>query len=333
MAKDATRGVVGISIRDAMLRMIELQHANGETKVTKLSQGKVKTPFQASVFKEEALTHKFAEDLNRLYEISNFQAQAAILTLDSNLVSIKRMPIDASLKGQRLQDHVHWEIEQCFINPREEYIIDFEHAPPTPEQEQAEVIVVAVRRAIVNFLKKVFRETDLRLSAIEVDVFAAHRAWATNYEVDKDGYMALIDLRRDNMQFALLQDGMFLLAQEVDYPVEEQAAAPGIDDTFLPRLLSKELRRIILDHKLGKGVEELRALYLHGDNVGDQLVHALQETHKIKIERINPFRKVKIEDQSADPLAQTHPEVFAVCVGAALKSVAKSDNQSSSGGR
>ncbi len=319
MANDANRGVIGISIRDTALRMTELQPANGEAKITKLSQGKVKIPFQFSVFKDEALTHKFAEDINRLYEISSFQAQQATFTLDSNMVSIKKVPVDSSLKGQRLQDHVHWEIEQCFINPRDEYIIDFEHVPSSPDQEYAEAIIVAVRRAAVNFLKKVFRETDLRISAIEVDVFAAHRALQSNYESVREAYTALVDLRKDNLQFALVKDKTFLLVQEVDYPLEEQAASPHADEMFLPRLLSKELRRIILDQKLGKGVEELNAIYLHGDNVSDQIVHALQETHKIRIERVNPFRKLKMEDQAADPLAQTHPESFAVCIGAALK--------------
>lgn len=322
MAKDTNRGAIGISMRDTVLRMAELQPDNGEVKVTKVAQGKVKTPLQFAAFKNEALTHKFAEDLNRLYEVSSFQAQQATFTVDSNMVSIKKVPVDASLRGQRLQDHVFWEIDQCFINPRDEYIIDFEHVPATPEQEYAEAIIVAVRRSIVSFLKKVFRETDLRLSAVEVDVFAAHRALNTNYETERDVYTALIDLRKDNLQFAIVKDRLFLLAQEVDYPADDQAAALHADEMFLPRLLSKELRRIILDHKLGKGVEEMRAIYLHGDNVSDQLVHALQETHKIRIERINPFRKIKIEDQAADPLAQTRPEAFAVCVGAALKKIA-----------
>jgi len=323
MAKDANRGVIGISIRDTALRMTELQPANGELHISRLAQGKVKTPFHFGAFREEALTHKFAEDLNRLYEVSSFQAQQATFTLDSNMVSIKKVPIDASLKGQRLQDHVHWEIEQCFINPRDEYIIDFEHVPSTPDQDYAETIIVAVRRSVVNFLKKVFRETDLRLAAVEVDVFAAHRALQSNYEPVREVYTALVDLRKDNMQFAIVRDKTFLLVQEVDYPLEDQAGSPHPDEMFLPRLLSKELRRIILDHKLGKGVEEMQAIYLHGDNVSEALVHALQETHKIRIERLDPFRKIRVEDQAADPLAQTHPEAFAVCVGAALKSFAQ----------
>jgi Tfp pilus assembly PilM family ATPase len=155
-----------------------------------------------------------------------------------------------------------------------------------------------------------------------VDVFAAHRVLQANYEAARDVYTALVDLRKDNVQFAIVKDKTFLLAQEVDYPLEEQAISPNADEMFLPRLLSKELRRIILDHKLGKGVEEMSAVYLHGDNVSDQMVHALQETHKIRIERINPFRRIKLEDQAADPLSQTHPEAFTVCTGAALKSFA-----------
>ncbi|NUO83839.1 pilus assembly protein PilM [candidate division KSB1 bacterium] len=321
MAKDVDTGIIGISIRDTALRMSEASRVNGEYKITHIAQGRVRTPFVFSSLKDASLIHKYAEDINRLYETSNFQARRAVFTLDSSMVLIKRIPVDVSLKGQRLKDHVCWEVEQCVINPLEEYIIDFEHVPPTEEQEFAEVIVVVVRRAAVEFLKAVFKNTDLRLSAIEVDVFAAHRVLLSNYDSLEDAYTALIDIRKENLQFAILKNKEFYMAQEVDYSLEEQGALQNTDESYLSRILSKELRRIILDNKIGKSVDDMQAIYLYGENISPQVVGALQNIHRIRIDLANPFRRIKIVDETMAPEIQNNPETFVVSVGAALKNL------------
>lgn len=321
MAKDVDTGIIGISIRDTALRMSEAARSNGEYQITHIAQGRVRTPFVFSSLQDSSLIHKYAEDLNRLYETSNFQARRAVFTLDSSMVLIKRIPVDVSLKGQRLKDHVCWEVEQCVINPLEEYIVDFEHVPPSEEQEFAEVVAVVVRRAAVDFLKAVFKNTDLRLAAIEVDVFAAHRALLSNYEATQDSYTALIDVRKENMQFAVLKNKDFYLSQEVDYSLEDQDAMSSADDGYLSRILSKELRRIIIDNKIGKGVDDMQSIFIYGENVNPQIVAALQQIHRIRIDLANPFRRIKIVDETMAPEIQEHPEAFVVSVGAALKNL------------
>lgn len=321
MAKDVETGMIGISIRDTALRMSEAARSNGEFKITHIAQGRVRTPFVFSSLQDPSLILKFAEDLNRLYETSNFQARRAVFTLDSNMVLIKKIPVDVNLKGQRLKDHVHWEVEQCLINPLEEYIVDFEHVPPSADQEYAEIVAVVVRQAVVKFLKAMFRNTDLRLAAIDVDVFAAHRMLLSNYETEEDSYAALIDVRKDNVQFALLRNKEFYLAQEVDYSPEEQSDRQNADESYLPRMLSKELRRIIIESKIGKSVDDMQAIYLHGENLGAQVVEGLQQIHRVRIDRANPFRRIKIVDGTAAPEIQEHPEAFVVAVGAALKNL------------
>jgi Tfp pilus assembly PilM family ATPase len=321
MAKDVETGTIGISIRDTALRMSEAARSNGEYKVTHIAQGRVRTPFVFSSLKDSSLIHKYAEDLNRLYETSNFQARRAVFTLDSSMVLIKRIPVDVSLKGPRLKDHVYWEVEQCVINPLEEYIIDFELMPLGEEQEFSEVVVVVVRRAAVEFLKAVFKNTDLRLAAVEVDVFAAHRVLLSNYDAAEEAYTALIDVRKDNLQFAVLKNKEFFLAQEVDYAAEEPGAAQNSDESHLSRILSKELRRIIIDGKIGKSVDDVQAIFIYGESVSPRVVEALQRIHRVRIDLANPFRRIKIVDETVAPEIQEHPEAFVVAVGAALKNL------------
>jgi Tfp pilus assembly PilM family ATPase len=319
MALAATNGMIGISIRDTTLRMAETVQVGGEFRISRLSQGRVRTPFNFSSFKNHTLIRRYAEDINRLYETADFQVSTGVFILDATMVLIKKIPVDASLQGERLKDHMHWEVAQCVVNPKEEYIIAFERLPSGPEQGSAEVVIVVARRLIIDFLKEMFNNTDLRLRAIDVDVFAAQRAFVQNYEQNENEFVALVDLRNDNFQFSVFKGEMFLLSQDVDYQIEPRGDSSKRDDEHLARIISKELRRIIIDQKLGKSVEDMHAIYLYGDGVTDQIVEALQNTHNVRIDRANPFKKIKLASQGGDPVMQSQPETFVVPVGAALK--------------
>jgi Tfp pilus assembly PilM family ATPase len=320
MAFAATNGMVGISIRDTALRMAEVTQVAGESRISRLSQGRVRTALNFTSLQDQTLIRRYAEDINRLYETADFQVSSGVFILDSNLVTIKKIPVDANLQGGRLKDHMRWEMEQCMINPLQEYIVDYAALPAEEGKDFVQVVAVVARRMVIDYLKEVFKNTDLQLCAIDVDIFAAQRVFAGNYEVSDDEYVVLVDMRKDGLLFSIIKGSAFYLMHDVDLQSDEPAAGLQRDEEHLSRLISKELRRIIIDHKLGKSVEDMRAIYLYGDGVNDRVVESLQNTHNVRIDRANPFKKIKIAGPGGDATMLTsQPEAFVIPVGAALK--------------
>jgi Tfp pilus assembly PilM family ATPase len=318
MAFAATNGMVGISIRDTALRMAEITKVAGESRISRLSQGRVRTALNFTSLQDHTLIRRYAEDINRLYETADFQISSGVFILDSNMVTIKKIPIDANLQGDRLKDHMRWEVEQCMINPLEQYIVDFSPLPVEDGKDFAHVVVVVARRLVIEYLKEIFQNTDLQLRAIDVDVFAAQRVFVGNYDASPNEYVVLVDVRKDSFQFSIMKGATFYLSHEMDYQ-EDQAEQQRRNVEHTTRLISKELRRIIIDYKLGKSVEDMRAIYLYGDGVTDQVLETLQNTHNVRIDRANPFKKIKIASQGGDSLVPSQPEAFVIPVGAALK--------------
>ncbi|MDZ7291284.1 MAG: pilus assembly protein PilM [candidate division KSB1 bacterium] len=315
----ATNGMVGISIRDTALRMAEASRVAGEPRISRLSQGRVRSVFNFTSFQDHTLIRRYAEDINRLYETADFQFNSSVFILDTNMVMIKRIPVDVNLQGDRLKDHVRWEVEQFMINPLDHYVVDFQSCPPEPGKDFMQVLVVVARRMVIDYLKEIFDNTDLKLRAIDVDTFAAQRVFEHNYDLNEDEYVALVDVRKENFQVSIVTAKTFLLTQAVDFQSDEAGELLKRGDDHLARLISKELRRIIIDNKLGKSVEDMSAIYLYGDGVTDTVLEALQNTHNVRIDRANPFKKLKIASQGSDPLLQAQPETFVISVGAALK--------------
>jgi Tfp pilus assembly PilM family ATPase len=319
MAFAATNGMVGISIRDTALRMVEVTKAAGESRISRLSQGRVRTALNVASLQDRTLIRRYAEDINRLYETADFQVSSGVFILDSNLVTIKKIPIDVNLQGERLKDHMRWEVEQCMINPLEQYIVAFEPLPAEDSKDVTHAVVVVARRLVIEYLKEIFQNTDLQLRAIDVDLFAAQRVLAGNYDLGEKEFVALIDIRKEGLQFSIMRGTNFYLAHDMDFHGDEPAGAAKRDDDHWARQISKELRRIIIDHKLGKSVEDLRAIHLYGDGVTDGIVETLQNTHNVRIDRANPFKKIKIASAGGEAIVPSQPETFVIPVGAALK--------------
>lgn len=320
MSQAANAGTIGISVRDTALRMTECCAEEGGNRITRISQGRVRTAFRMTSVQNQALVRQYAEDLNRLYESGSFQGKQAVFTLDSNMVLLKKIPVDASLKGQSLKDHIYWEVEQCVINPLSEYVVAYESLGTGKSRGTTEMAAVIVRRAMVDFLKEIFNFTVLSLGAIDVDVFAAHRVFlAAHGGLPNDRFSAMIDVRKNDLQFSIVKAEEFVLCQEVDYSLDGSSLYSEPDNDYRSKFLFKELRRIILDNKLGSGVEDMAVIYIYGESIDDSLVKALASSQEVRVDRANPFQKIKTGPQAGNLSSRKHPEAFVVSVGAALK--------------
>ncbi|MDZ7359583.1 MAG: pilus assembly protein PilM [candidate division KSB1 bacterium] len=319
MASAITNGMVGISIRDTALRMVEITKIAGESRISRVSQGRVRAALNVASLQDRTLIRRYAEDINRLYETADFQISSGVFIIDSSLVMIKKIPIDVNLQGERFKDHMRWEVEQCMINPLEQYIIAFEPLPVEDSKDFTHAVAVVARRLVIEYLKEIFQNTDLQLRAIDVDVFAAQRVLADNYDLGEKEFIALVDIRKQGLQFSIMRGTNFYLAHDMDFHGDEPVSTATRDDDHWARQISKELRRIIIDHKLGKSVEDLRAVHLYGDGVTDGIVETLQNTHNVRIDRANPFKKIKIASAGVEAIVPSQPEAFVIPVGAALK--------------
>lgn len=318
-AQQAEEGLIGISLRDNQIRMIETLLGPKEKKVIKVAKGELKVPFNLEAVQNRSSIRVIADDINKLYETSGFEHTQAALSIDSDLVLIKKIPTDTSLEAEELREQIRWEIGQLMINQLESFIIDYETLETkNGSTQEKQVVVVTIRKAVVDYLREIFAATDLHLRAIDVDVFSAQRVLADAYAFAPDQKIALVDIRQRNLQFSIIHHGFYLLL-EVNYPTEDGFEVGINKDEQLARMISKELRRIILDNKLGKSVEDMDEIYLYGEDVEDNVIELLSQAHNVNLHRFNPFEKIPLSESLTDTEVTNHPENFVTSVGVAIK--------------
>lgn len=312
-------GLIGISLRDDHLKMTEVTFGGQTRTVNKIAESATRAPFSFESIEDHATISMLRDDISALYESSGFASNQVAFSIDSDFVLIKKIPIDATLHKEELQDHINWEVSQLMINDLDNFIIDYElleNAQRTPQSRQ--VIVVSVRKAIVEYLRDIFADINLQLHSIDVDVFSAQRMIAVKSTNSPDDKIALVDIRKKNLQFSILYHGFYLVV-EVPYPVDEGVEMGSGKDEHIARIISKELRRIILDNKLGKSVEDMNDVYLYGDGVEDGIIEQLSQAHNVNLHRFDPFEKLTVSDSLNSSGITNHPESFVISLGAAIK--------------
>ncbi|MFQ5750578.1 MAG: type IV pilus biogenesis protein PilM [bacterium] len=320
MTQETSSGILGISLIDDQLRIVEGKKHLNEFQITQTAHGRVRQPFNFEAFSDKKMARRFAEDITRLCETQQFQVKQAAFSLDSRMVLIKKIPVDRALDEDKVEAHLNWEVRQFAISPIKEYIVDFEQIYANSSDEPLYyMLVVVVRKRIVEYLKQVFKHTNLQLKVVDVDIFSAQRALQLNYDYSKTDRIGLIDIEEKKVHFSILNGRNYFLSQDLLYPVLNNNVESR--DDSITRLISKELKKIILDQQIGNGVEDLNEIILYGEAVEDRVLEGLQNTHDVRIDRANPFKKVKLLAKAKEAINQSRAERFMVSVGAALRGI------------
>lgn len=314
----AEEGLVGISICGNQLRMAEVVARSGNKNISKVASCELKVPYAYDDIRKRENITAIAREIDNLYESGGFESNRASFSLDSEKVLIRKIPVDFPVDATDMRDHALWEASQVLINPLEDYIVDFHVQKDSSGDENERIIVlVIVRKSIVDYLREIFASTKLHLRGVDVDIFAAQRVVENTYEFTEDSKVAMIDIRDKGVQFSILHYGFFLeQAVELSTNIPEEKSERN---EFLSRMISKEMRRLILDNKLGKSMDDMQEVFVYGEGVDADIIETLVSEHDVNLHRVNPFERITLEKAPVDPDVTKHPEAYVASVGTAIK--------------
>lgn len=314
---------LGIFIKNDNVKLIEVENSpTQQFRINKIIQTKLDLPLDTSSIGDETRMAVIGNQLQQLIKGHHLNVQNVIFTLDSQLTVIKKTPYDESLSDTELIDQVDWEVKQFSYSAEDNYVVDYYKLKSTSKRNANELIIVAIREQLINQLRKMFAAAKLKVRVIDLDVFAAARAIEVNYDLRIGDIVALVEITSAGFLFTIIEDKEYCLSQET--PLAKLNlhgnSVELLEQEEITKVISKELRRIILDNKLGENIEDINRIFLYGDLVKDDILESLQNTYNIRIDRANPFRRLLFAPNvSVDENIWSRPETFTVCVGSALR--------------
>lgn len=319
-----SESIVGLNLNGSKICLVDIEHFNSRFQVNTAILREMPVTFSFSAVEDFNSLSALVESINNVVRDHDLESRKTVLSLDNVLVFIKKIPIDGGFTDTEVAEQVLWENEQFILSPREDYYCGHQRLLPTAKSARPEVLIVTVRKKVIDFLREVFQRTSLDLRWIEVDVFAAQKAIEANYDIGEKDNIALVDVGRKGLVFTLLVEKEFFLVHNL--PVAEQDSDSGehpfTSTESIAKLISKELRRLILDNRLGKNIEDLNWVFLYGERAEEEIAMSLQSIYATSIEIANPFRRLDISP-SANVNQQylDQPGEFLISVGSGLRRV------------
>ena len=337
------KSFLGIDIGSSALRVVEIGGWGDRRTLKNYGEIRMRTmykePFRS--FEKNALllsTNDIAKALRGIFEEVRMTEKKAIFSISdfSTFFTTFELP---PIKESELGDAVRFEARRHVPLPLGEVVLDWQLLEKTKDR-RSRILLVAVPKEVVNYYEEIARFADLKLIALEAEIFGNIRS----YLKDEKEPAVLVDIGSHTTTVSAVAKSMVRLSQttnvggnnfteriakslSIDYEkAEQEKIQKGIhlvqgDVRILVPMVDVIVTEI---RKALEGFERqhagaVRKIVLSGESaklVG--LVGYLEKQFGKRTEIINPFHNILYPPLLEEVIKDMRP-AFAVAVGMALR--------------
>lgn len=195
---------VGLSIGSSSIKLVELKKAG---KVWKLLHfGIVQLPEDVIVNREIINQIAVVESIKTLTNQLKLKNKMVCTSLSGTSLIIKRMNLDVP-NLRELQDQVFWEAEQYLPFDVSEVVMDYQLLSHSKDKK-ADVILVAVKRAVLDSYMLCIEDAGLKPKIVDVDFFALQNLFEMSYPNNPSEAVAIVDVGASALKIAIVHAGI-----------------------------------------------------------------------------------------------------------------------------
>lgn len=128
-------------------------------------------------------------------------------------VIIKRVALP-DMTEEELSESIKFEAEQYIPFDIEDVNLDFQILGPKEEPGQMDVILVAVKKDIINEYITVVKEAGFNCQIVDVNSFALENIYEINYEIEPNKNIALVNIGASTINMNILKGGISVFTRD-----------------------------------------------------------------------------------------------------------------------
>jgi len=339
--------LVGLDIGASSIKAIQLKRAGRGFELMHL--GIAPLPPETIVDGVIMDANAVVSAVNQIYAENAIKTKEVAVAVSGHSVIVKKIRM-TQMKEEELRQSIQWEAEQYIPFAIEDVNIDFQIiGAPTSESQEMEVLLVAVKKDIVNDYQNIITTAGLNTMVVDVDAFALENAYTISYEIKPDEVVALVNLGAAVMTINILKNGISTFTRDsviggnryteaiqkglaLSYDQAEklkmgqEVEGHGFEEaqsiiTEVNGELVGEIRRSLDFFRSSSQDEHIHKLLLSGGSARlPGLLEFLSQSLEIPGEIANPLRNIKADPKRFDPeyLEFIAPQT-AISVGLALR--------------
>jgi type IV pilus assembly protein PilM len=346
-----SKTVVGLDIGSSAVKAVELKPAGKGFKV----MGFAIEPVPPDSIVDGAIIDGAAvsDAIRQLFERASFKTKDVVASLSGNSVIVKKITLPVMTEAE-LAESIYWEAEQYIPFDIQDVNLDYQILDPgTGPQSQGtmEVLLVAAKKEKIADYTGVISRAGRVPVVVDVDAFALQNAYETNYGLDADSVVVLLNAGASAMNLNILCGDQSVFTRDISsggnayteavqkelnlpFDLAEQLkkgeAVDGVSFEDAKPALHAMTENVLLEiqktfdfFKASASSDRIDRIVLSGGTSRvDGFAEALEDRFGTTVEMFDPFRKIGFDAARlgiADP-ALVVPTA-AVAVGLALRRV------------
>ena len=330
-----------LDIGTSSVKMLEIQDTDGALQVMQAGiEPLPSNTVQAGLIQDPA---RLAVSLQSLIEAHQIKTTDVVTALPGSVVVSKRLTLPAQ-EPSELHQSILFEAGNVIPESLEEMSIDYQVLDRTADTQTVDILLVAVRKDVLEGYVTAMRQAGLVPRIVDVDYFALENGFELNYQARPDETIGLIDIGAQSASIHIVEDGQsactaevpvggqhltHFLAQElgIDHGQAERLKLGAEDRDAVQPLLARAAQQLVDEVQRGLGFawsdagqDQLHTIYVSGGSARlPGLVSTMATRLGIKTEIFEPFRLLDVHPSVDDVWLDRHAASFAVGVGLATR--------------
>ena len=199
-------GYVALDIGSSSIKMVEAAVDKNGPRVLKLGI----QPLAENVIQNNMIvdTKAVADGIKQVIQENAVKAKRVISAVPGRAVIMKKVQMPKQEQAE-LDANIEFEAQNVIPENLENVNLDYQVLSRADDSNKMEVLLVAVKKEIINSYSDVIEAAGLEPVVIDVDYFALENMYETNYADDAaKGVVGLIHIGAQNTSISLLHDGV-----------------------------------------------------------------------------------------------------------------------------
>jgi len=310
------RSSVGLDIGSGFVKVVEVGHSGDQPEVTRVA---MRPLLPDAIVEGEIMDYGLVSDTVRgLFQEVGIKGSDVVTAVGGHDVIIKKIEMDR-MKESDAREVIRWEAEQHVPFDIKSVELDFQILNPHEEGLQMEVLLVAAKRELIDNKVSLLQDAGIRPTVIDVDAFALHNAFETNYPEAMEGIVALVNIGHETTNVNILDSGVPILTRDIpfgsrrvreDIQRERGLTAEQAEDVVQGRETLEDLEQFVQSSadEVAVGIERASAFLMtrqEGETLGRVFVsgggaripgmaEALGRRMNVETHLVNPFERVPV---------------------------------------
>ncbi|MFC1558409.1 type IV pilus biogenesis protein PilM [candidate division KSB1 bacterium] len=295
---------IGLSLGPQESFLVTVDGPPNRQKVTNLFDIDLGAPFIFEAVSEIDILETIGQNLKDTLLAEGITSDDIYISLDYSMAMIKNLPVDDTLKESELKEHVLWEMEQHVISPIPDYSFDFQKISKAFSSHYPSVLLVTVKKQIIDAVKTIAETADLNLNLIDINVFSVVNALEKNYSLKSNEKVVSVGIGQESLLFTILKGTNFLGFHPVQLEKEDDLSNISLENIYSE--ITKNLRFFISDYETEDGKKEFDRIFVYKIDKTIDINELLSVETDSPFEILNPLKKMsilpKLKDRM-DPLS------------------------------